>query len=141
MTQPETNARRSRLVLAWVLVLIFDTVAQLVQKMGAVNLDAPAIDAAWFISLAREPMIWATLTCDALAFLAWMHILEGQDVSIAFPASSGCFVSVMALSWLVLGEPLTGSKIVASLLIAMGIGLLGSGATWPSDARSPAHGQ
>jgi len=83
----------------------------------------------------KWPILWRTFTNwmvllgFALIFGAavlWLVVISRVNLSLAYPILAlGYFFTVIA-SWLILKEPLTWQKVVGSIVICLGVGLV----TW-----------
>jgi drug/metabolite transporter (DMT)-like permease len=83
----------------------------------------------------KWPILWRTFTNWMVllgfglifgAAVLWLVVISRVNLSLAYPILAlGYFFTVIA-SWLILKEPLTWQKVVGSLVICLGVGLV----TW-----------
>lgn len=117
-----------RLLTAWVLFLLIETLGQVAMKMAGRHVGAFELDAASIRVALATPWLWLALACYLGQFALWMNILERSALSAAFPTSAIVFVAIMVAAWAVFGEPMAWQKILGSAIIVAGILLLGSDA-------------
>lgn len=91
------------LLIAWPMLLGFDTASQLAFKVGSAALVG-AVGLAWFTAVLTSPWIIAGIAGYLGSFAAWMLILRRTDLSLAFPMTALAYVSVLVASQLLLGE-------------------------------------
>jgi drug/metabolite transporter (DMT)-like permease len=105
--------------LFWICLLGFDTVAQLLIKIGAVqSVESRSLD--WHVL--------AGYACVIGSFLVWMQILKSTRLSLALSATSLNYVTVALGAHFFLHEPLPTMLIVGCALISAGVFVLGTGA-------------
>lgn len=121
--------RDARLLGLFVMILIWDTGAQLLLKIGLsahgelpVHAWRPALG--YFSALALEPLIWLALLFLVLAFLTWLAIIARVDLSKAHPATSFSYVTVGIASAVFLHESINAMKLAGILLIVVGVFLV-----------------
>jgi len=107
-----------------IILMVFDTAAQIGFKFAAVAAAPAGFDAGWLGRLLVEKWIYLAVLGYLGAFATWMTLLRHAPVGPAFAASHLEIVSVLLFSVLVLGESLSGAQALGSLLILCGIGLL-----------------
>lgn len=94
---------RLTLMVAWPMLIGFDTVSQLALKIGSAALvDTDGL--AWFAAMVCSPWIVGGIAGYLGSFAAWMLILRRSDLSLAFPMTALAYVSVLIASQLLLGE-------------------------------------
>jgi drug/metabolite transporter (DMT)-like permease len=72
---------------------------------------------------------WMVLLGFVLIFAAavlWLVVISRVNLSLAYPILALGYVFTVFASWLILHEPLTWQKIVGSVVICLGVGLV----TW-----------
>lgn len=116
---------RSSVLLAWLALLLLETLCQTSLKLAGQSTGAFDLDSASIIAALSTPWLWVAIGCYLGAFLAWMTILDKSPLSAAFPTSAIVFVSVMIVSWYVFREPVDWEKILGSVIIVAGILMLG----------------
>lgn len=77
-----------------------------------------------YLGLLRDPLILSSFAAALLASFAWVLVVARFPLAWAFPVYQGLtFALVLMFSWLVLGEHLTGLKMLAVVLILSGVAL------------------
>ena len=110
----------------FVLILIWDTVAQIFLKMGVSShgkFPTHSINAmlSYLSSIAMEPIIWLGVLTLILAFITWLAIIAQIDLSKAHPATSFSYVTVAISSAIFLHEVISPLQISGIFLIIFGI--------------------
>jgi len=88
---------RRAILLGFLLLLTFDTAAQVGMKLAGMRIDA-ASTGAWLERFAREPLIPAVLACYAGAFLTYIFLLKHAPVGPAYAAAHGHIVTTLVRS-------------------------------------------
>ena len=73
----------------------------------------------------REPLLWLSLLCHAVAFFSLMALLSIADVSYAVPATAATYVFETLLAWFVLGEVVSARRWAGAALVTAGVFLIG----------------
>jgi drug/metabolite transporter (DMT)-like permease len=130
------------LVMAWVLLLVIETLGQVAMKMAGARVGAFELNARSIHAALSTPWLWLALACYLGQFAVWMNILEKSALSAAFPTSAIVFVAIMIASWAVFDDPMGWEKILGSAIIVAGILLLGGDAQHapPVPPRNDAEG-
>ncbi len=115
--------RRFYLV-GFVLLLSFDTVAQLSLKFVGDQALPVEMSTAWLARVLGEPWILGALAGYVGAFFTWMTLLKHAPIGPAFAASHLEIVTVMGASALLFDERLHWPQLVGAALIILGIVLL-----------------
>lgn len=118
-------------LLSWAGLIAIESAAQISLKLAANQIGAMTWDLAWLVRAVNDGWFIASLVCDVAGFFLWIALLRRHDLSFAVPVSSLCFVSVLALSVVVLKEPVNALQIVGMLTIGVGIYLIAQ------DEQSP----
>ena len=122
----------------FMMLLSFDTLAQLGFKLAAVAAAPPELDAAWIARIATSHWIYLAIVGYLGAFGTWMTLLRYAPVGPAFATSHLDIVSVLFVSFLFLGESLTAPQICGATLILTGIGLLATAKPGGDEAADDA---
>lgn len=100
--------------------------AQLLLKQGMMQpaLQRPhdSLSLAW--SAALEPRLLGGLMLYGASAVLWALVLSRLDLSLAYPFVGVAAVLVMLLSWFVLGETITLTRIAGALLVIIGVTLV-----------------
>lgn len=119
----------------FLLLMAFDTLAQLSFKLAGNHALPVAADLDWVLRVFSHPWIYAALAGYLGAFFTWMSLLRHAPIGPAFAASHLEMVSVMLISVWLLHEPLTVARIVGALAIVAGIVCLGAAETEAPEAH------
>ena len=82
-------------------------------------------DAAWLV--ASNPWVVLGLALYFLSAIVWLLVLSRVDVSFAYPFVGIGFILTMLMGWLALGDLMSPSRVVGTLLIAAGVVLIARG--------------
>ena len=119
----------------FLLLMAFDTLAQISFKYAGTRALPVAASVGWLLRVFGQPWIYGALVGYVGAFFTWMALLKHAPIGPAFAASHLELVSVMLLSIWLFNEPLTLARGVGALLIIAGIVCLGFA---EGDAAQPA---
>ncbi len=108
----------------WAALIAIESAAQISLKLAANQIGEMTWEWSWIVRAVSDKWFIASLVCDVASFLVWIALLRRHDLSFAVPVSSLCFVSVLALSVVVLKEPVTALQIVGMATIGVGIYLI-----------------
>ena len=122
-------------LLGFLLLMAFDTLAQLSFKIAGTHALPVAASLARLLRVFGQPWIYGALLGYIGAFFTWMSLLKHAPIGPAFAASHLEVVSVMLLSAWLIHEPLTATRVLGAVAIVAGIVCLGLAET---DAE-PAH--
>ncbi len=76
------------------------------------------------VNVLLHPWVLTGLVLYFAAAVVWLLVLSKVDVSLAYPFVGLGFVVTMLLAWAVLGEAVTVSRVVGTLLISAGVAIL-----------------
>ncbi|MDQ0012926.1 drug/metabolite transporter (DMT)-like permease [Variovorax boronicumulans] len=124
----------------FLMLVAFDTLAQLSFKMAGEQALPLEFDSAWLTRVFGQPWIYGAFAGYVGAFFTWMRLLRHAPIGPAFAASHLEVISVLILSHALLGERIGWPQIVGALIILAGIiclafGEKGDGAPVAADAR------
>lgn len=111
----------------WVLLIAFESGAQISLKVGGDGLSAIPFGVEWLLAAISSVAVMVAVGCYIGSFLTWMLILRSSKLSLAFPLSSLVFVVVLMVSWLGLGENISPLHWLGVAVIIGGIVLLADG--------------
>ena len=131
------SRRRAKTLLAWALLLGFETLCQISLKLAGRSTGAFDFSVVAFHHALATPWLWVAIGCYIGAFLAWMTILRKSTLSAAFTTSAIVFVSVMLSSYLLFGEHIGGLQLLGTAVIVAGILMIGDDA---AIDRTPGSG-
>jgi len=116
-----------RFYIFWFLILLgFDTLAQIGFKLAAVAAAPPELGVDWLVRIATEKWIYLAVMGYLGAFGTWMTLLRYAPIGPAFATSHLDIVTVLAVSVTMLGETLSRPQILGAALILFGIAILAS---------------
>jgi len=116
-------------LLGFLLLIVFDTLAQMCFKYTALAALPMQMNADWLLRLLSHPWLYGAIVGYIGAFLTWMSLLKTAPIGPAFAASHLDVVSVMLCSHLLLHESLTGIQLLGAGVIVAGIACLAIGET------------
>jgi drug/metabolite transporter (DMT)-like permease len=116
----------------FLLLMGFDTLAQISFKYAGAHALPVAASTAWLLRVFGQPWIYGALVGYIGAFFTWMALLKHAPIGPAFAASHLEVVSVMLLSVWLFDEGLTPARVLGALLIVTGIVCLGC-----AESRAP----
>jgi drug/metabolite transporter (DMT)-like permease len=111
-------------VIGFLVLLTFDTLAQIGFKLAAVAAAPPELEVAWLGRIATERWIYLAVVGYLGAFVTWMTLLRYAPIGPAFAATHLDIVTVLVLSVTWLGETLSPPQVVGAVLILTGIAIL-----------------
>lgn len=113
-------------LLPWAVLLAVETLAQLGLKIGSHSIEHVAFGWDWLLRAAAAPWLWVGAFAYLMSFLTWLVILRRMPLGAAFPLTGLVYVTVLASSALVLGEPIEPLQVAGVALIVLGATVLGS---------------
>lgn len=112
-------------LVGFLVLLSFDTCAQLCFKFASMDALTPDFSVDWFMSLFGKPWVYGAILGYILTFITWMTLLKHAPVGPSVAASHMELVTVTILSVWLFNEPLNTYKIVGGALILLGVVCLG----------------
>lgn len=103
--------------------ILLGAVGQFILKLAATGLKVQGESGImpFLLTFLRSPMIYLGLFFFGSSFLLWVWILTKLDLSRAYPLVGLSYVVVVALSGLVLKEPITWQRWMGVSLIIAGV--------------------
>jgi drug/metabolite transporter (DMT)-like permease len=118
--------KRGRFYLFGFLLLMgFDTLAQVSFKYAGTQALPVAANLAWLLRVFGQPWVYGAVIGYIGAFFTWMSLLKHAPIGPAFAASHLEVVSVMLLSIWLFGEHLNAARVLGAIAIIAGIVCLG----------------
>lgn len=111
----------ARIAWGFVLLMAFDTLAQVSFKLAGMHAFPPRADLQWLARLVSQPWIFGAVAGYVGAFVTWMGLLRRAPVGPAFAASHLEVVSVLAISAIAFGEHISLAQAFGALVIVAGI--------------------
>ena len=118
---------RSFYIVGFLLLMIFDTIAQLCFKYTAMSALPLQVNVDWLLRILFHPWIYGATFGYIGAFLTWMTLLKKAPLGPAFAASHLDVISVMFCSYWLLNEHLSWIQLVGAIVILVGIVCLAFG--------------
>ncbi len=109
----------------FLLLMGFDTLAQISFKYAGTHALPVAATLAWLLRVFGQPWIYGALIGYVGAFFTWMALLKHAPIGPAFAASHLEVVSVMLLSVWLFDEHLNLARVLGAIAIIAGIVCLG----------------
>jgi drug/metabolite transporter (DMT)-like permease len=113
-------------IVGFLLLMAFDTLAQLSFKLAGSHALPVTADIAWVARVFAQPWVYGAVAGYIGAFFTWMTLLRPAPIGPAFAASHLEVVSVTLLSAWLLHEPLTLPRVLGAVTIVAGILCLGA---------------
>jgi drug/metabolite transporter (DMT)-like permease len=112
-------------ILGFLVLMAFDTLAQICFKMAAGDALPLEADLAWLLRLFGRPWVYGAILGYIGAFFTWLTLLQRAPIGPAFAATHLQVVSVLLVSAWLFHEPITLTRGLGCLLILAGIVCLG----------------
>lgn len=112
-----------------VIAVCIGSIGQIILKIGTNNYPGSISSDFYssffsFLKIVFFPQIFIGLSCYAVSALLWIIVLSHLEVSKAYPILGLSYIFVLLLSFFLLGESLTLTKILGSFLILFGVMLI-----------------
>lgn len=111
--------------LGLLVLMLFDTLAQVSFKFAAVDALPAMANLAWLLRLLTHPWTYGAILGYLGAFFTWLTLLKRAPIGPAFAATHLQVVSVLLVSAWLFNEPLTLAKVAGTSLILAGVICLG----------------
>src|SRR6476646_3410254 len=108
----------------WVLAVFSISLSAFAQLLMKLGMSSNQASSSIFV-IATNPYVAAGFAAYGAGALLWLKVLSRVELSLAYPLVSLAFVLVAILSWLVLGEHLSVTRILGIGFILLGIALIG----------------
>jgi drug/metabolite transporter (DMT)-like permease len=115
-----TNLRRFYII-GFLVLLAFDTLAQLSFKAAGAHALPLELSPAWLLRVFSQPWIYGAFVGYLGAFFTYMTLLQHAPIGPAFAASHLELVPVLFLSHWLFGEHIGGVQLAGAALILAGI--------------------
>ena len=112
-------------LIGFLLLMTFDTLAQISFKYAGTHALPVAASLAWVSRVFGQPWIYGAVIGYVGAFFTWMSLLKHAPIGPAFAASHLEVVSVMLLSLWLFNEHLNLARVLGAIAIIAGIICLG----------------
>lgn len=108
----------------FLLLMAFDTLAQVSFKYAGLHALPVRADVAWVLRVFGAPWVYGAVIGYLGSFFTWMSLLKHAPIGPAFAASHLEVVSVLLLSAWLFGDALTAPRVAGAALIVAGIACL-----------------
>ena len=108
-------------LVGFLVLMAFDTLAQLSFKMAGDSALPLEMSSAWLVRVFGQPWIYGAFVGYIGAFFTWMSLLKRAPIGPAFAASHLEIISVLALSHYLFNEQIGWPQVVGGLFIVAGI--------------------
>jgi drug/metabolite transporter (DMT)-like permease len=108
-------------LIGFLVLVVFDTAAQIGFKFSGMNIDAPSISLSWVLQVITQKWTYLAVLGYLGAFGTWMTLLKHAPIGPAFAASHLEVVTVCLFSAIWLGERFSLVQLLGSILIVGGI--------------------
>jgi multidrug transporter EmrE-like cation transporter len=108
----------------WGLFLALDSGTQIAFKAGGNALNGVDFGIAWFDRFVATPAIWVGIAGYVIAFVLWIAILQGSELTRAFTLQGATFATVPLGGWLFFGEQISLARAGGIALIIIGVTLI-----------------
>lgn len=125
-------------LIGFIVLMGFDTLAQVSFKFAGNHALPVTADLAWLLRVFGQPWIYGALLGYVGAFFTWMSLLRHAPIGPAFAASHLEVASVTLLSVWLFHEPLTLARVLGAVAIVAGILCLGAAETRDAHDSHPA---
>lgn len=115
---------RRFVLIGFLLLIVFDTAAQLALKSASTGALPLQASAAWVSRLLHERALYVAVLGFVSAFLVWMALLRHAPIGPAFAASNLDIVTVLLASHWIFDEHIGWWQTLGAGLIVAGVGCL-----------------
>ena len=126
-------------IIGFLVLMAFDTLAQLSFKMAGASALPLEFSAAWLLRVFSQPWIYGAFVGYIGAFFTWMSLLKHAPIGPAFAASHLEIITVLAVSYWLFNEPIGWPLIIGCLFIVAGIMCLAVSETQEDEEGEKAH--
>lgn len=123
-TPARTESTLRRDVGLWGLFLALDSGTQIAFKAGGNALNGIDFGIVWLDRFMATPAIWIGLAGYVIAFVLWIAILQGSELTRAFTLQGATFATVPLGGWLFFGEQVSLARAAGIALIILGVTLI-----------------
>jgi drug/metabolite transporter (DMT)-like permease len=115
----------------WIIpAILLSTTGELFLKRGMNEIgafDFAAVDTIipTFIKILSNPWIWVGIFGFGGGSVFWLSVISRVPLSLAYPMLATSYLIIVIESWIFLGEGLHPLRIVGSVIIGIGVALVG----------------
>ncbi len=124
-------SRETITALMWLLpAILFSTTGELFLKRGMTEIgsfDFASLNTIvpTFIKILSNPNIWVGFIGFMGGSVFWLSVISRVPLSLAYPMLALSYVIVVVESWIFLGEGLHPLRIIGSVVVGIGVALVG----------------
>ncbi len=124
-------SRETITALMWLLpAILFSTTGELFLKRGMTEVgsfDFASLNTIvpTFIKILSNPNIWVGFIGFMGGSVFWLSVISRVPLSLAYPMLALSYVIVVVESWIFLGEGLHPLRIIGSVVVGIGVALVG----------------
>jgi drug/metabolite transporter (DMT)-like permease len=123
-------SRETIMALLWLLpAMLFSTTGELFLKRGMNEVGSFEFTGATLVPtlfrIAFNPNIWIGFIGFMAGSFFWLSVISRVPLSLAYPMLSLSYVIIVIESWIFLGEGLHPLRILGSLVVGVGVALIG----------------
>ncbi len=112
--------------------MLFSTTGELFLKkgmneIGAFDFVSVSTIAPMLIKIFTNPNIWIGFIGFGGGSIFWLSVISRVPLSLAYPMLALSYVIVVVESWIFLGEGLNPLRVAGSLVVGLGVALVGLG--------------
>ncbi len=126
-----TLTRETITALLWLLpAMLFSTTGELFLKrgmneIGSFDFASVSTIVPTLIKIFTNPYIWIGFIGFGGGSIFWLSVISRVPLSLAYPMLALSYVIVVVESWIFLGEGLHPLRIVGSLVVGVGVAIIG----------------
>ena len=126
-------SRETITALLWLIpAMLFSTTGELFLKrgmneIGAFDFASVSTIAPVLIRIFTNPNIWIGFIGFGGGSIFWLSVISRVPLSLAYPMLALSYVIVVVESWIFLGEGLNPLRVAGSLVVGLGVALVGLG--------------
>jgi drug/metabolite transporter (DMT)-like permease len=124
-------SRETLTALLWLLpAMLFSTTGELFLKRGMNEIgtfDFASVSAIvpTLIKVFTNPYIWIGFIGFGGGSIFWLSVISRVPLSLAYPLLATSYIIIVVESWIFLGEGLHPLRVIGSLVVGVGVALVG----------------
>jgi len=95
------------------------------QSIGSLDLHNPSTIVAWLLNTVTSPYVLLGVILLIVWFVVFLGALSWLDLSYVLPMSSSTYILSALVAWLVLGESVSKGTWIGTLIVSVGVLLVG----------------
>ena len=132
----DTSLQSSRIsaYMLWGAIPVLSAIYQACIKLLALHMHNMPFGWMWLVYAAHSPWAIGIILSESISFALWLTILSNTSISKAAPITAIAYFMILLMSWTVFKEPFMPLQIIGSVLILVGVWLIG---TASATSRQP----